>query len=117
VTHLRKLMLEELQRRNYSEATIRGYLRAVAAFAKPSDKTACGVQKFGWKQMLSRMPSKYFDASTFASLYSANSPSNGPTHRQYVPSFETPRASRTSMRRPFSLMIHDRSFRDEDPRY
>jgi hypothetical protein len=42
VTRLRKLMLEELQRRNYSEATIRGYLRVVAAFAKhfgkPPDK-------------------------------------------------------------------------------
>jgi integrase/recombinase XerD len=32
VTRLRKLMLEELQRRNYSESTIRGYLRAVRAF-------------------------------------------------------------------------------------
>ena len=34
VTHLRKMMLEELQRRNYSDSTARGYLRAVAAFAK-----------------------------------------------------------------------------------
>jgi hypothetical protein len=29
VTHLRKRMLEELQRRNYSESTIRAYLQAV----------------------------------------------------------------------------------------
>jgi len=28
VTHLRKMMLEELQRRNYSEATTRYYVRA-----------------------------------------------------------------------------------------
>jgi site-specific recombinase XerD len=39
VTRLRKLMLEELQRRNYSESTIRGYLRAVQGFAKHFDKS------------------------------------------------------------------------------
>jgi integrase/recombinase XerD len=34
VTHLRKMMLEELERRNYSDRTAHGYVRAVAAFAK-----------------------------------------------------------------------------------
>lgn len=34
MTHLRKMMLEELQRRNYSEVTTRNYLRVVADFAK-----------------------------------------------------------------------------------
>ena len=34
MTHLRKMMLEELQRRNYSQTTTRNYLRAVAGFAK-----------------------------------------------------------------------------------
>jgi integrase/recombinase XerD len=34
VTHLRKLMLEELQRRNYSQTTVTGYIRTVADFAK-----------------------------------------------------------------------------------
>lgn len=34
VTHLRKLMLEELQRRNYSQTTVTSYIRAVADFAR-----------------------------------------------------------------------------------
>ena len=34
VTHLRKMMLEELQRRNYAQNTIRHYLRAVENFAR-----------------------------------------------------------------------------------
>jgi integrase/recombinase XerD len=42
VTRLRKMMLEELQRRNYSNDTIRHYLRVVAEFSrhfgKPPDQ-------------------------------------------------------------------------------
>ena len=34
MTHLRKIMLEELQRRHYSEGTTRYYLRNVEAFAR-----------------------------------------------------------------------------------
>ena len=34
MTHLRKIMLEELQRRHYSEATIAYYIRKVEAFAR-----------------------------------------------------------------------------------
>jgi hypothetical protein len=34
VTHLRKMMLEELQRRNYSEGTTRYYIRTVEDFSR-----------------------------------------------------------------------------------
>ncbi len=34
MTHLRKMMLEELQRRNYSQTTVRAYLKIVEDFAK-----------------------------------------------------------------------------------
>ena len=34
MTQLRKLMLEELQRRNYSQTTVKGYLKTVESFAK-----------------------------------------------------------------------------------
>jgi hypothetical protein len=34
VTHLRQIMLEELERRNYASATIRCYIRTVQHFAR-----------------------------------------------------------------------------------
>jgi len=38
VTHLRKMMLEELQRRNYSQTTVNAYLKIVESFAKYFDR-------------------------------------------------------------------------------
>jgi hypothetical protein len=34
VTRLRKLMLDELQRRNYAQNTVRSYIKAVEDFAR-----------------------------------------------------------------------------------
>jgi len=34
VTHLKKMMLEELQRRNYAETTIDSYIHAVEDFSR-----------------------------------------------------------------------------------
>jgi integrase/recombinase XerD len=34
MTHLRKMMLEELQRRNYAQNTIRSYIRTVEDFSR-----------------------------------------------------------------------------------
>ena len=39
MTHLRKMMLEELERRNYSEGTTRRYLRFVERFAQHFGKS------------------------------------------------------------------------------
>ena len=44
MTHLRKMMLEELQRRNYSENTTRHYIRTVEDFAK---RFRCSPDRLG----------------------------------------------------------------------
>ena len=48
MTHLRKIMLEELQRRHYSERTRRGYIRAVEDFAR---RFHCPPDQLGSRQI------------------------------------------------------------------
>jgi hypothetical protein len=43
VNQLRQLMLEELQRRNFAETTIRTYLHGVAHFSRYSSQSAAGL--------------------------------------------------------------------------
>ena len=42
MTHLRKMMLEELERRNYAQTTIEFYLLAVAEFSLHFRRPRCG---------------------------------------------------------------------------
>ena len=48
MTHLRKMMLEELQRRSYAENTIRHYLRAVEDFAR---RFRCSPDRLGLRHI------------------------------------------------------------------
>ena len=50
VTHLRKVMLEELQRRKFSSATIRGYLGALLV--------SCDCDVAGWRKHMLQMQPK-----------------------------------------------------------
>jgi hypothetical protein len=51
MTHLRKMVLEELERRNYAQTTIDCYLRAVAEFfpplSPPSEPVRTGAHPSG----------------------------------------------------------------------
>ena len=55
MTRLRKMMLEELQRRNYSDDTIRHHLRAVTEFAEHFGKPP---DKLGLYQSNARVPAR-----------------------------------------------------------
>jgi Putative transposase len=46
VTHLRKMMLEELQRRNYSEDTTRFYIRTVEDFSRRFNRPPEFLRRF-----------------------------------------------------------------------
>ena len=46
MTHLRKMMLEELQRRNYAETTINSYLRSVEEGIRNSGSTPTSIAWF-----------------------------------------------------------------------
>src|SRR5437773_11823348 len=48
MTHLRKMMLEELQLRNYAQNTIRHYIRTVEEFAR---RFRCSPDRLGPRQI------------------------------------------------------------------
>ena len=48
MTHLRKMMLEELQRRNYAQTTIRSYIRIVEDFSR---RYQCAPNRLGPKHI------------------------------------------------------------------
>ncbi len=48
MTHLRRIMLEELQHRNHSEATTRYYIRKVEAFARHFQ---CSPDRLDWQHI------------------------------------------------------------------
>ena len=48
MTHLRQMMLDELQRRNYSQSTARSYIYAVEDFAK---YFRCSPERLGPEQI------------------------------------------------------------------
>ena len=48
VTHLRKMMLEELQRRNYSQSTKRHYIQTVEDFAR---RFNCSPDRLGLRHI------------------------------------------------------------------
>jgi hypothetical protein len=92
VTHLRKRMLEELQRRNYSEATTRAYLQAVQQFAVhfgksqdklgPDDLRSCQAyllieRKLAVASVVARV--RHSDSSSFERSCGASSESSCPT--------------------------------------
>jgi hypothetical protein len=58
VTHLRKLMLEELERRNYSQSTVRAYLMTIKDFARTSlvEWAFCraGIRAADWRSSIPR---------------------------------------------------------------
>ena len=65
MTHLRKMMLEELQRRNYAQDTIRHYIRTVEDFAR---RFRCSPDRLGPRQI------REYQAELFQNLkLSANS--------------------------------------------
>jgi integrase/recombinase XerD len=61
VTPLRRRMLEELQRRNYSPSTTRGYILAVKQFAPGTVETRMAALRFLYKKTLKRRDLAYDD--------------------------------------------------------
>lgn len=67
MTRLRKLMLDELQRRNYSQDTVRAYIHAIEDFAKYFHLEPYWQDEKGWLCTVGFLPTNDPEAR----LYSA----------------------------------------------
>ena len=70
MTHLRKMMLEELQRRNYSQNTTRYYIRTVEDFARRFNRS---TRPFG-SSAHSRIPSRVVPEAEVVTGYRLDTP-------------------------------------------
>ena len=68
MTHLRQMMLDELQRRNYSPNTVRSYVHAVEEFAGAVADRHCAGGRFAWR----RSPSQPSDGDDRSQLDGQN---------------------------------------------
>jgi len=75
VTHLRKMMLEDLQRRNYAENTIRSYIRIVKDFSRRFQRSPERLGPKHIREYQSELFTKRKYAASTVTLYLAALPS------------------------------------------
>ena len=103
MTHLRKMMLEELQRRNYSQHTIRYYIRKVVDFSRFRSKIQPSAGPLGAAGH-SRIPSRVVSETGVVTGHHCVSP-GGPGR------FSTSRCSRRPGAPPRLRVRNDRRLR------
>jgi len=129
VTHLRKMTLEGLQRRNYSEITTRKYLQYVTVFARHFAKfpdqlvslrligprnrpvATCGLATWGVRSVANRKTSPLVPADGSVSPSLINRGAYGTTCRSIIPRnkwgafLQAKRKTFRRKRKPFSFPV------------